>query len=90
MSRAPPFPKRICAPAFMRRSYHRYAGFLSQDFNILTDEITWSVDMGDEMREFWTEFTDLIFRNNAFAYAVVRYGMLEEKRQQYGSSIGSL
>ncbi|NKB35082.1 MAG: hypothetical protein GKR91_18450 [Pseudomonadales bacterium] len=83
-------PKRVCAPSFVRQDYKQYAEILPADFHILRDQVTWSVDMGDEMREFWMEFTDLVFRNNDFAYAVVEFGTLLEVREEGIAALSSL
>lgn len=74
-------PDRVCAPSFMRRSSRQYRDLMGSNYNILRDPVHWTQYNDEEMRRFWMEFTDLVFKNEEFTAAVLHYGDLLEQMQ---------
>lgn len=82
--------KRVCAPAFMFQSFGQYGSLLAAGFNILTDEVNWSSSRDGRIREFSMAFTDVMFRDTEFTYALLEFTQLNAQYDQVSNPLITL
>ena len=68
--------RRVCAPRFMSTAFSRYSHHFRKGFNVLTDPAGVGAESTGDMHQLQLEMTDLIFRSDEFAAAIVRYARL--------------